>query len=188
MTSATLTLIVAFGMLIPPLGGLKTMEREKMIRITAEEAKSNGLAANGFSIDTTGTAMTGLKFPDPGYFVTFSGPPGAEQLLHVIDYEYKDANVSALVTQYFGQKWYRPLIIGKPEKLPLAGTSRDAVSFQTGEGRTKSAWCLALIPGVAGHGLAVAFGHSVGPDDAPGCAVVAQHAQFEPLLRTLTLL
>jgi len=178
-------LVFAIGLLFPPPGGLKSMERKKMIRITAEEAKSNGLAAIGFSIDATGTAMSGSKFPQPDYFATFSGPPGGVLLLHIIDYETQGASASALVKKHFGQPWYSPLAIGKAEKLPLAGADRDAVAFQTGEGRAKSAWCFALVPAADGHGLAVAFGHAVGADDAPNCTAVAANAEFAPLLRSL---
>lgn len=165
----------------------------RLIRVKAKEAVKKGLPPIGFSIELTGTAMSGLAFPEKGLYLTASGPPGGTLLMQVLSYEAKIHDPAALDAQiraHFSKAWQQPLVLHQQGTLRLAGKQRPARAFMTGKsGMTRARWCAALVSptGASGAGLLVAVGEAAGPDDPVTCAAVTAHKELAPLIRSFIL-
>ena len=166
---------------------------QTMIRVKARHAKKQGLPPIGFALDIGKTAMLASKFPEPGLYLTASGPPGGLLLLQVSGYRgeaHDQAALDAQIQARFSQPHHTPLVLHEAGTLRLSGADRVARSFMTGKHEmTRARWCAALVPSKtgAGEGLLVVIGEAAGPTDPVTCAAVAANRNLAPLVASFAL-
>ena len=84
---------------------------------------------------------------------------------------------------------HRPLTVGKPEKVTLAGAEREAQSFMTGESLATTNWCVVKVQAAEGAttGLLVLL-HIGGRNKAePSCGAATGAAQLKPLVESFAI-
>jgi hypothetical protein len=164
-------------------------EETSMIEVKADEAQAKGLPRIGFRIDPTGTPLSVHKFPEPDKYLIASGPPGGPLLAIVWTLDERDADAAALeraVRRHFSQPWQAPLELGAPGNLSIAGASRTALAFTTGQSLRRTAWCGAIVNG-QGASVLVTLGRAPGPAASMSCADVVAEPSLAAFARTFAL-
>ncbi len=157
--------------------------------IHAEDARAGGLPAVGFTVEWDTTPGFSPRMPlGGGMYLSLSGPPGGPLGMRVSSYTNGDADHATLeknisVPQQFGYTK------GAPEQVSLAGASRPALAYLSGQAIAKVHGCAVLVPARAGarEGLVVTFissGHSV---TQPNCATVLANPSLTKLVATFRL-
>jgi hypothetical protein len=160
-----------------------------MVEVTAEEARSKGLAGIGFRVDEEGTSLSVKKFP-PDRYLMASGPPGGPLSAMVWPADGREGDVNVIeqaVRRHFVKPFHQPLVIGEPGEVMLGGTSRQALAFMTGVKLSKTAWCGVLVSG-SGGSLLVTLGCMPGHVESMSCADVLAEPNLATFARTFTLL
>jgi hypothetical protein len=161
-----------------------------MIEVTAEEARTKGLAGIGFRVDMRGTPMSVGKFPEPHMYLNASGPPGGPLLVRVFPADGREGDAGALeqaVRRHHSERWQQPLVIGQRGEVMFAGALRPALAFTTKPSPAKIAWCGVLISGNGGS-LLVALGHGAGQAESMSCSDVVAEPSLATFARTFTML
>lgn len=157
--------------------------------ITAAEASAHGLPGVGFSLAHEGLMMW-LPFPEPGIYVTLSGPPGGTLTLTVLPYQGK--NEPATLEQHLrgraGKMRWQPMRFGKAERLTVAGEARHAIGFIANESMARARYCGVLVPTSQDAGLLVLIAHSIFQGDDTSCAATAAHPSLAPAMQSFRVL
>ena len=131
--------------------------------------------------------MTSTTFPAPGTYLVVSGPPGGPLSLRVLDARgaKDDAALRAIVEREHATD--KPLDIGAPAELTLAGAPRRALPYTTGSSPlTRTGHCAILLT-TSRDSLALLFSAGIGNAPAPSCADTLAHAKLAPLVRSFRL-
>ncbi|MBI5490931.1 MAG: hypothetical protein HY905_26600 [Deltaproteobacteria bacterium] len=160
------------------------------VRLEASAAEEHGLPAIGFSVDTAGTPMLALPFPDQDEYLAVSGPPGGPQIVRVQTLPEPPADGAALeplLRERFAYPGSEPLVFGAPTLVTLAGAQRPALSLVTGTSMARTGWCaVAVAVGPAGSpGLLVLAG--IGTQGDPDCAAPLADDSLARVLGTLRI-
>ena len=154
------------------------------ISITPDEAAAAGLAKLGFSLDTTGTGMSGSKF-GAGAYLTLSGPPGGPLTLRI-----SAATIGAEFSDVVGGDAVLDATLVE-EQVELLGETRRAAAWITGSSMARTSWC-AVIVGPSGAAqadpallLELGIGHQ---GDEVVCATALEAPQLRPVIDSLKLL
>lgn len=162
-------------------------------RISAAEAEAHGLPRLGLALEHDGTWLSS-PFPEPGAYLHMSGPPGGPLSFSLLAYqgEERPETLMGAVQAQAAQRGWRPLLLGTPETLTLAGGARLALGFLAHESLARTRYAAVLLPaprlfGSAPHGVLVLFGHGQPSGDDTACATTASHPALHPVLRSLHL-
>lgn len=163
-------------------------------RISAAEAEAHGLPRIGLALEHDGTWLSS-PFPEPGAYLHMSGPPGGPLSFSLLAYqgEERAETLTGVVQAQAAQRGWRPLVLGAPETLTLAGGPRLALGFLAHESLARTRYGAVLLPaprllpGTAAHGVLVLFGHGQTSGDDSACAATASHPALHPVLRSLHL-
>jgi hypothetical protein len=157
--------------------------------ITAAEADARGLPGVGFSLSHE-SLMMWTPFPEPGVYVTLSGPPGGTLMLTVLPYQGKDepGTLERHLRARAGKMRWQPLLFGKAERLALAGEQRHAIGFIANESHARARYCGVLVPTSPDAGLLVLIAHSVFQGDDTSCAATAAHPTLAPAMQSFRVL
>jgi hypothetical protein len=153
-----------------------------MVEVKAADAKAKGLSAIGMRV-APGT-LSVLPFPEPDKYLIASGPPGGPLL--AIVWQTDQREVEAAVRAHFSQPWLQPLVVGDATTLDVAGATRPAVAFMTGESLRKTAWCGVLVGGASGTVL-LTVGRAPGQAAATSCAEVIAEPSLAGFVKSFVL-
>ncbi|HLT35087.1 MAG TPA: hypothetical protein VK034_02355, partial [Enhygromyxa sp.] len=165
--------------LVLPAAGSEPVAGDR-ITVTAEQASAAGLPGLGFSLDTTGTGMSGTRLGD-GRYLHLSGPPGGPLSLELSPTTI-DAELAELI-EAPGAKLVE-------QQVELLGAPRRAVAWITGEGFARTSWCAVILgssaakPGDPALLLEVGVGHG---GDAVACSTAIEDPNLAPVIGSLKL-
>ncbi|MHA2378143.1 MAG: hypothetical protein ACXADS_02625 [Candidatus Thorarchaeota archaeon] len=134
---------------------------------TPSEAWNRNLPPIGFSVDSSGTAMTISKFPEPDYYLRMARPPRG--VLEFVIKAYRntkhDHNTLKELIHGFCEESRSSCDMGRVTTTELDGVARRSREFLTGRNLSRKKWLATLIPSPDGgpYGLLVMFGVYVGP-------------------------
>ncbi|MFQ5833459.1 MAG: hypothetical protein ACE5H4_12200 [Candidatus Thorarchaeota archaeon] len=138
-----------------------------VIRASPSEAWNRDLPPIGFSVDSSGTAMTVSKFPEPDYYLRMTRPPRG--VLEFVVKAYRNAkhdhNTLKKLIRDFCEESRTGCHISRTTTTEIGGVTRKSRVFLAGRNLSRKKWLAALIPSPDGgpYGLLVMFGVYVGP-------------------------
>jgi hypothetical protein len=135
-------------------------------------------------LSTAGTPMSVMAFPEPGWYLRASGPPGGLLLLdalptthHAVDYA-----MHAVFTQ---KPHTQPMAAYERIWMWIGGVAREGLAVITGQGYSQAAWLGALVPAASTTVLVMA---AVGArNQRPEAQAIASHDCLAPLLTSLAI-
>jgi hypothetical protein len=173
----------------PATAGSAVEDNDQMVQVSADESKEHGLPPIGMRVDATGTNLSLLKFPEPDKYLIASGPPGGPLLAIVWTTEEHESDAAAVeraVRKLFSNEWQKPLEIGAAGTVTLAGASRPALAFTTGQSLRYTGWCGTLVTAKAGS-ILVTFGITPNAGAKPACAEVLAEPNLAAFARTFSV-
>ncbi len=138
-----------------------------VICASPSEAWNRDLPPIGFSVDSSGTAMSISKFPEPDYYLRMAKPPRG--VLEFVVKAYRsgehDHNTLKKLIRDFCEESRSGCHMSKTTTAEIAGIARKSREFLAGRNLSRKKWVAALIPSPDGgpYGLLVMFGAYVGP-------------------------
>ena len=160
-----------------------------MFELSPEQAKASGLPALRVRLDTTGVPMRATPTPEAGKFVIVSGPPGGVLQIDVWATDVRETGAAAIeraVRAQLNRPFHDPLVVGAPDKIELAGSTRDALAFFTGKDAARTAWCAAIVP-VGGTSTLVTIGMAAGAAPAVSCQEILGHPLLGKVAHSLQI-
>lgn len=147
--------------------------------MSAKEAEAAGLPGLGFTLETTGSGMSGSQLSD-GHYLVLSGPPGGPLMLSISPTTVGAALGDAVES---GQTTVE-------QEVELLGAKHAALAWVSGESLARTSWC---VFSVAAEGTAegdpallisLGVGHS---GDEVSCETAMKHHVLGPVLASFTL-
>ena len=136
-------------------------------------------------VDLEGTGMFVAPFPQGGFAVVLSGPPGGPLSFlawNPLPEERGIAGIEASVRRMFKLP-AAPLGMANGSRALLAGAERDALCFVENQGFMNVAWCIASIE-VGADNAIVAFCCTAGRESC-SCETVLNHPSLRRLADSL---
>ncbi|MFW9944348.1 MAG: hypothetical protein ACFFB7_05065 [Candidatus Sifarchaeia archaeon] len=138
-----------------------------VICASPSEAWNRNLPPIGFSVNSSGTAMTVSKFPEPDCYLRLARPPRG--VLEFVVKAYRsvkhDHNALKKLVHDFCEGSRTTCNMGRTTTTEIDGVARRSREFLTGRNLSRKKWLAAIIPSPDGgpYGLLVLFGAYVGP-------------------------
>jgi uncharacterized protein YjbI with pentapeptide repeats len=158
----------------------------RVVTITAAESAAGQLPAVGMTVDFGGTLLMERVRTKDGRYLMAGGPPGGALGFEV--WASDEAATDHAAVQRAAAAHYRmpDLRWGPAGTLTIAGASRPALTFVSGQGAYATHWCAVLVPHARGAVLvAVSLGHL---GDAPvSCERVVSYPDLAQAVKTFTL-
>ncbi|MFX1415345.1 MAG: hypothetical protein ACFFC0_00975 [Promethearchaeota archaeon] len=155
------------------------------------EAWNKDLPPIGFSVNSSGTAMTVSKFPEPDYYLRMARPPRG--VLEFVVKAYRsvkhDHNTLKSLIHDFCEESGIVCDMSKTTTTELGGVARRSREFLTGRNLSRKKWSAALIPSPDGgpYGLLVLFGAYVGPHKSGKAEAIMERPVLKRLKESFQL-
>ncbi len=160
-----------------------------IIEIRPEDSLAHSLPAIGFRVDTGRTGFGGRPFEVLGEYLNLSGPVGGGPGFRVtpaLESETDAAAVGREIRRQLGRH-FEDITVVEHGHVFIAGASRPAVTFTSGEGFFAEAWFAALVDTPAGA-LVIWAGAGWRGESPPRCVDIAANRRLRELLQSFTLL
>ena len=159
------------------------------VKVSSADAARHHLSAMGFEfVLAAGVDWSSSLFPDPGTYVSASGPPGGPLFIGVQSFN-RGTGQPATLAQTVSAQSLPSLVLGTAAKVQMAGVSRQAQSYTFGKGNFRTHGCAVLIPRAPSteDGLVVTFWVGLHNDSGPDCQAVLRSRDLAPTAESFRL-
>ncbi|MBT9582684.1 hypothetical protein IV102_05005 [bacterium] len=157
------------------------------IHITAQQSRQKGLPAVGLRLDTAGTSLVARSFPEPGVYLSLSGPPGGALQFQVLSTDARNTQeLRKFIKDRFEKLRLRPKL-GTAKSVTLAGQYRPTLGFVSGESQASTRWCAVLFAEKGKPSTVALFGVAAGSAEPGDGLDVLAHKELASVARSLKL-